>query len=175
MDSGAIIIGGAGQNGGVGGRPGTDAGQPPPMDAGFNMCTANTPCTANFTCDMTCNVGGVTGVRPCTCGNNGRLNCPGGMAGCQRDAGPPPPMPDAGFNMCTANTPCTMGFACAAVCNVGGVAGTRACTCGNNGMLNCPGGNVNCIRPDAGPPPPTDAARPDVPPPVDAPRDVPAG
>lgn len=168
MDSGAIIIGGSGGGpGGVAGRGGGMAGRAG-VDAGFNMCNNNAPCTAGFTCEMNCNVGAVMGMRACTCGNNGQLNCPGGNANCIRpDAGPPPPQPDAGFNACMANTPCTQGFACRATCNAGGgVAGTRACTCGGNGNLNCPGGGATCI--------PNDAGAPDVGVTPDVPRDVPA-
>ena len=139
VDSGAIIIGTGGSLGGVGGRPGA-------VDGGTNACTANSPCTAGFTCSQTCNVAGVAGTRACMCGNNGTLNCAAGNAGCIR------PTVDAGFNMCTAGTPCTAGFTCEQTCNVAGVAGTRACTCGNNGMVNCAAGNAGCVRPmvDAG-------------------------
>ena len=174
MDSGSIIIigGSGGGPGGVAGRGGGMAGRAG-VDAGFNMCNNNAPCTAGFTCDMNCNVNGVAGMRACTCGNNGQLNCPGGNANCIRpDAGPPPPMPDAGFNACMAGTPCTAGFACRATCVAGGVAGTRACTCGNNGNLACANGGANCIPNDGGAVP--DAARPDVGLTPDVPRDVPA-
>ena len=135
-DSGAIIITGLGGQTGAGGRAGADAG--------FNACMANTPCTGGFTCEAPCNVAGVAGVRNCACGGNGMLNCPGGNAACIR------PMVDAGFNMCMNNFPCTAGFTCEMGCNVNGIAGMRACTCAANGMLNCPGGNAACIRPDAG-------------------------
>jgi hypothetical protein len=136
-DSGAVIITGLGGQTGAGGRAGGDAG--------VNACTNNAPCTNGFTCEMPCNVGGVAGMRNCTCGGNNTLNCPGGNAGCIR-----PPV-DAGFNMCMNNFPCTAGFTCEMACNVGGVAGMRACTCpANGGMLNCPAGNAACIRPDAG-------------------------
>jgi hypothetical protein len=95
--------------------------------------------------------GGNPGTRACACGNNGTLNCPGGGGTCMViDAGP---LPDAGFNMCMNNTPCTAAFTCNAVCNVNGNPGTRPCTCGGNGMLNCPGGNANCMVFDAGPMP----------------------
>jgi hypothetical protein len=160
MDSGAVILGTGGGPGGIAGRggqagrAGTDAGVNRP-DAGFNMCTNNTPCTAGFTCNAPCNVAGVAGTRACTCANTGLLNCPNGNATCIRpDAGPPPPMPDAGFNMCTANTPCTQGFACRTACNAGGgVAGTRACTCNAQNTLACPGGGGTCVPDDAGMPP----------------------
>jgi hypothetical protein len=132
--SGTVIIGTGGGSGGLGGAPGTDGG--------LNSCVNNAACAAGFTCDQTCNVGGVAGTRSCTCGNNRQLVCTAGNAGCLR-----PPV-DAGFNMCTANTPCTDGFACQQACNVGGITGTRACTCpAGGGMLNCPAGNAGCTLP----------------------------
>jgi hypothetical protein len=181
----------------------------PPVDAGFNMCTANTPCTAGFTCEQACNVGGIMGMRACTCpAGGGMLNCPAGnatcilpidscvvgsrcnpaftcamncnvngqagMRNCTCDAAGMVvcpagnagcSVPDAGFNMCTANTPCTAGFTCEQACNVGGVAGMRACTCpAGGGALNCPAGNAACIRPT-----------PDAAAPADAPVDRPPG
>jgi hypothetical protein len=140
---------------------------PPPMDAGFNACTNNTPCTAGFTCDMTCMVGNnPPGIRACTCANNGRLNCPAGNNGCQFDAGP---QPDAGFNACTVNTPCTAGFTCGLACNVQGNPGSRACTCNAQGRVACAGNNA-CMVFDAGAPP-VDAARP----PADGAADAPRG
>ena len=151
-----------------------DAGPPPPMpDAGFNACMNATPCTMGFTCSLACNVNGNPGARACTCGNNRTLNCGNANTCMVFDAGPPPPRPDAGFNMCMNNTPCTTGFTCNAVCNVNGNPGTRPCTCGGNNTLNCPGGNANCTVLDAGAP--LDAARPDVVAPTDAPVDAPPG
>jgi hypothetical protein len=161
---GAIIVGTGGQNGGTGGAPG--------VDGGVNVCTAGSACTAGFMCRATCNVGGNAnnpGTRACMCTGNGgtTLNC-GAAATCMAvDAGP---MPDAGFNMCVANTPCTTGFTCRIACNTGGgVAGTSACTCTGNGgtTLACQNGGANCV--------PNDAGAQDAPAPVDAPRDTPPG
>src|SRR6266700_7529026 len=54
QDSGAIILGGTGGGpaGGTGGRAGGN------VDAGVNMCMANSACTMGFTCDVACNVNG---------------------------------------------------------------------------------------------------------------------
>ena len=74
----------------------------------------------------------------------------GGMVQPPQDGGPP---------MCVNNAMCTAPFMCDGTCRANNQNGTRTCTCGNNGRLNC----GNCIVPDAGaPPPPVDAGpRPD--------------
>jgi hypothetical protein len=151
----------------------------PMVDAGFNMCMNNFPCTAGFACEMPCNVGGVAGMRNCTCpANGGTLNCPGGNAGCIRpmpDAAPPP---DAGLNACVVNTFCTQGFTCRGACVAGGVAGTRNCMCDATNRVACPGGGGNpCVPNDGGTPDirPDVVATPDVRPPVDAPADMSPG
>ena len=171
-----------GANGSLGGGTGSLGGAPG-TDGGANTCVNNATCAAGFTCDQACMAGNSAGTRTCACGANGRLACPTGNGTCDvADAAPPPPPTDAGFNACTNNSPCTAGFTCDLACMVGNNPGIRACTCANNGRLNCPGGNGGCQF-DAGAPadvrPPTPDVRPptpDVRPPTpDAAIDAPLG
>ena len=92
------------------------------------------------------NTGGMTGSG----GMTGGAGMAGGMGGMMAvDAGPP---------MCAPNAMCTAPFMCDGTCMRMGQAGTRTCMCGMNGRLACGA----CVTPDAGPPPPVDAApRPD--------------
>ena len=50
-----------------------------------------------------------------------------------------PPPQDAGNGMCAPNQMCTVAAStCDGTCNRNGVAGTRVCTCGNNGATTAP-------------------------------------
>jgi hypothetical protein len=95
------------------------------------------------------NTGGMTGSGGMNAGMGGMTGGMGGMGG---------PV-DGGPAVCMNNAACTTG--CNMMCRANGMNGTRACTCGNNGRLNC--NTPPCITPDAGaPPPPVDAGpRPD--------------
>jgi len=91
--------------------------------------------------------GGMTTPPP---GTGGRATGTGGM---QRvDAGPPP-ADGGGPTGCMTGAMCTTG--CTATCMVGGMTGTRACTCSAAGRVNCPVGGNSCMvaGADAGPPP----------------------
>jgi hypothetical protein len=178
---GAVIISGTGGTPGGGdagaprdaGRPPRDAGVGGAVDAGFNMCTPNTPCTTGFTCELPCNLGGVAGTRACTCNNNGSLACAqNNNAGCVRpdagappprlDAGAPPPRPDAGpmidagpicaggANGPRAGRPCVLGTDTPCSRN-GGAGVTQTCTCGAAPPRDA-GATDAATTADAGPP-----------------------